>query len=387
MIPYGKQHIDESDIEAVVSTLKSDWLTQGPAVPRFEKALTDYTHAAHAVAVNSATSALHLACLALDIKKGDTIWTSPNSFVASANCVIYCGASIDFVDIDLSTGNMCTKKLEEKLSLAKKQRCLPRALIPVHFAGQSCDMETISRLAKQYNFYVIEDASHAVGASYRDKPVGCCAYSDICVFSFHPVKIVTTIEGGAALTNSEAFAEKMRLARSHGVTSDPDKMTESPHGPWYYQQVTLGYNYRMNDVEAALGLSQLKKLDDYVARRNAIAKQYAAGFANEDFIQPLAVSEYCYSSYHLFCILATRLTESTHRQVIENLRARGVFAHVHYIPIHLQPFYTDLGFKKGDFPQAEDYYRQVITLPLFPSLTDNEVQFIIHTVKEVLSGV
>ena len=387
MIPYGRQDIDEKDIEAVISTLKSDWLTQGPTIPKFEKALADYCGVEHTVAVNSATSALHIACLALGVEQGDTVWTSPNSFVASANCAIYCRATVDFVDIDLLTGNMCMQKLEQKLALAKKQHCLPKAVIPVHFAGQSCDMEAISRLAKEYDFYVIEDASHAVGASYRDKPVGCCAYSDICVFSFHPVKIITTVEGGAALTNNGAFAEKMRLARSHGVTSDQNQMTESSHGPWYYQQITLGYNYRMNDVEAALGLSQLKKLDDYVARRNAIAKQYAAGFANEDFIQPLVVSEYCYSSYHLFCILATRLTEITHRRVIEKLRSHGVFAHVHYIPIHLQPFYTDLGFKKGDFPQAEDYYRQVITLPLFPSITDNEVQFIIHTVKEVLCDV
>jgi UDP-4-amino-4,6-dideoxy-N-acetyl-beta-L-altrosamine transaminase len=269
VIPYGRQHLDENDVNAVVETLTSNWLTQGPAVPKFEEALASYCNAEFGVAVNSATSALHIACLALGVGKEDIVWTSPNSFVASSNCALYCGASVDFVDIDLQTGNMCVKALKQKLEYARGINKLPKVVIPVHFAGQPCDMESLNALAKQYGFYVIEDASHAVGAKYKDVFVGSGKYADICVFSFHPVKIITTMEGGMALTNNKEWAVKMRMLRSHGITNNPAMMTEESHGPWYYQQTSLGFNYRMTDVEAALGLSQLEKLETFLEKRNA----------------------------------------------------------------------------------------------------------------------
>lgn len=385
MIPYGRQSIDEDDISVVVDTLKSSWLSQGPAVPAFEKSLTLFCGAEHAVAVNSATSALHLACLALGVKKNDIVWTSPNSFVASANCAIYCGATIDFVDIEPDTGNISVNALDAKLAQAKKQGTLPKALIPVHFAGQSCNMKAIATLAKKYNFYVIEDASHAIGGKYCERPVGSCQYSDITVFSFHPVKIITTMEGGAALTNNDELARQMQLMRSHGVTANQEEMTEEPHGPWYYQQVQLGFNYRMNDVEAALGTSQLTKLAQFVEQRNVLAAFYDNAFEHQANITPLDVKSNCYSSYHLYVVRATRLNSETHKIAIETLRAKGIFAHVHYIPIHLQPFYQKLGFKKGDYPHAEQYYHHAITLPLYPSLTQEEAQYIVDTTIDVVN--
>lgn len=385
MIPYGRQSIDEGDINTVVNSLKSNWLTQGPAVPAFEEALTLQSGAKHAVAVNSATSALHLACLALGVEKNDTVWTSPNSFVASANCALYCGAEVDFVDVEPTTGNMDVSALAAKLAQAKKHGTLPKALIPVHFAGQSCDMKAIAALAEKYHFRIIEDASHAIGAKYRDQPVGSCQYSDITVFSFHPVKIITTMEGGAALTNKSELARKIQLMRSHGVTAVQDEMTEVSHGPWYYQQVLLGFNYRMNDVEAALGTSQLRKLALFVEQRNVLAAFYDNAFEHQANITPLDVKSNCYSSYHLYVLRATRLNSETHKIAINTLRAKGIFAHVHYIPIHLQPFYQKLGFKKGDYPHAEQYYQHAITLPLYPSLTQEEAQYIVDTTIDVVN--
>jgi UDP-4-amino-4,6-dideoxy-N-acetyl-beta-L-altrosamine transaminase len=379
VIPYGRQHLDESDIKAVLDTLKSDWLTQGPAIPKFEGAFADYCNASYAVAVNSATSALHIACLALGVGPGDCVWTSPNSFVASSNCALYCGAGIDFVDIDLQTGNMCVDALKHKLENAEANNCLPKVVIPVHFAGQPCDMAQIRALSKRYGFFVIEDASHAVGARYQDKSVGSCEFSDICVFSFHPVKIITTMEGGMALTNSMELADKMRMLRSHGITNDPAMMTEESHGPWYYQQITLGFNYRMTDVEAALGLSQLDKLDTFVEKRNALAAYYDKSLCDQANIAPLSQHSDTYSSYHLYVVRVKSLDSTKHTTLVTQLRESGIFAHVHYIPIHLQPYYQNLGFKKGDYPNAERYYQQAITLPMFPDLSENDVASIVST--------
>ncbi|WP_032094395.1 MULTISPECIES: UDP-4-amino-4,6-dideoxy-N-acetyl-beta-L-altrosamine transaminase [unclassified Alteromonas] len=376
MIPYGKQHIDGEDIKAVVETLKSDWLTQGPAVPRFEQALAQYCNAQYAVAVNSATSALHLACLALSVGEGDTVWTSPNSFVASSNCALYCNAKVDFVDVDLLTGNMCVSALEDKLEKAAQNNTLPKVVIPVHFAGQSCDMKRIFALSSHYGFRIIEDASHAVGAQYENNFVGSCEYSDICVFSFHPVKIITTMEGGMAMTNDPALADSMRLGRSHGVTNDKALMTEPSHGPWYYQQVSLGYNYRMNDIEGALGVSQVKKLSLFIEKRNAIAKKYDELFKSCPRIHPLIVSDQSYSSYHLYVVRVLDISQEQKKTLIERLRNEGIFAHLHYIPIHTQPYYDALGFNAGDFPNAEQYYQQAITLPIFPDLSSSQVEFI-----------
>ena len=387
MIPYGRQHLDESDIKAVLDTLKSDWLTQGPAIPKFESAFADYCNASYAVAVNSATSALHIACLALGVGPGDCVWTSPNSFVASSNCALYCGAGIDFVDIDLQTGNMCVDALKHKLENAEANNCLPKVVIPVHFAGQPCDMAQIRALSKRYGFFVIEDASHAVGARYQDKSVGSCEFSDICVFSFHPVKIITTMEGGMALTNSMELADKMRMLRSHGITNDPAMMTEESHGPWYYQQITLGFNYRMTDVEAALGLSQLDKLDTFVEKRNALAAYYDKSLCDQANIAPLSQHSDTYSSYHLYVVRVKSLDSTKHTTLVTQLRESGIFAHVHYIPIHLQPYYQNLGFKKGDYPNAERYYQQAITLPIFPDLTLEEVEQVVDTLLKTVNTV
>ena len=377
MIPYGKQHIDDEDIKAVVETLISDWLTQGPKVPLFEEAMSEYCGARHAVAVNSATSALHLACLALSVGEGDRVWTSPNSFVASSNCALYCNAIVDFVDIDIETGNMSITELENKLRKAEGTNTLPKVLIPVHFAGQSCDMKSIATLASHYGFRVIEDASHAVGAKYKNSLVGSCKYADICVFSFHPVKIITTMEGGMAMTNDPALAESMRMGRSHGVTSAKELMTKPSHGPWYYQQVSLGYNYRMNDIEGALGVSQVKKLSVFIEKRNSIAKKYNELFKSYPRICPLIVSDQSYSSYHLYVVRIFDISQEQKKTLIERLRNAKIFAHLHYIPIHTQPYYEALGFNAGDFPSAEQYYKQAITLPIFPDLASSQVEFIV----------
>jgi UDP-4-amino-4,6-dideoxy-N-acetyl-beta-L-altrosamine transaminase len=386
MIPYGKQEITQQDIDAVVSVLQSDFLTQGPQVPAFEKSLTDFTGVEYALAVNSATSALHIACLALGLGTGDILWTSPITFVASANCGLYCGASVDFVDIDAATYNLCPVKLEEKLVAAKHQGKLPKVLVAVHLCGQPCDMKAISELAKKYNFKVIEDASHAIGGRYLGKPIGLCQYSDITVFSFHPVKIVTTAEGGAALTNSDHLAEKMNLFRSHGVTRDPNLMTGESDGGWYYQQVELGYNYRMTELQAALGVSQMTRLSEFVAARHLLANRYNKLLLNLPLRLPYQMPD-TYSGLHLYVIrLQLDKITKTHKQVFDELRANGIGVNLHYIPVHTQPYYQKLGFKVGGFPEAESYYQEAISLPMFHFMTQTQQNEVITVLTKVLQG-
>lgn len=387
MIPYGRQEIVETDIEAVVSVLRSDFLTQGPAVPRFEQAVAAHCGAAHAVAVNSATSALHLACLAMDLGPGDLLWTSPISFVASSNCALYCGAQVDFVDIDPQTYNLCPKALERKLLEGEQAGRLPKVVVPVHLCGQPCDMAAIAALARRFGFRVIEDASHAVGGRYQDESVGNCRFSDITVFSFHPVKIITTAEGGMSVTNDENLAARMRLLRSHGITRDPGQMTHEPDGPWYYQQIDLGFNYRLTELQAALGLSQLDRLDAYVARRHQLAKRYDEMLAKLPLTTPWQHPD-GYSGLHLYVI---RLQiegrpHDFHRSVFQRLHAKGVGVNLHYIPIHTQPYYQRLGFRKGDFPHAEAYYAEAISLPMFATMTDTQQEMVVSALTEVLTG-
>jgi len=377
MIPYGKQIISQQDIESVVEVLNSDFITQGPKVKQFEGEMAAYCNAKHSFAVNSATSALHIACLALGVGTDDLVWTTPNSFVASANCALYCGADIDFVDISPDTGNMCVELLAQKLATSQ---VVPKVVIPVHFAGQSCDMKRIHQLSLEYGFKIIEDASHAVGAQYNDKRVGNCEFSDICVFSFHPVKIVTTAEGGMALTNDDNLAKKLELFRSHGVTREPDLMTVDSVEPWYYQQVELGFNYRMTELQAALGLSQLIQLDHFVKTRNNIADLYKKAFDEAD-ISYLKVDDTCYSAYHLFVI---KVPENVRSELFKHLRANEIGVNVHYIPIHTQPYYQELGFKPGQFKRAEAYYSQCISIPLFPALKQKDQEYIIDTIKAYL---
>jgi UDP-4-amino-4,6-dideoxy-N-acetyl-beta-L-altrosamine transaminase len=385
MIPYGKQDISDEDIEAVVSTLKSDYLTQGPKVPEFEQSIAQYCGAAHAIATNSATSALHIACLALGVKPKDRVWTSPISFVATANCALYCGAIIDFIDIELTSGNLCIAQLKQKLAIAKKNNSLPKVLIAVHMAGNSCDMASIKALSEQYQFAIIEDASHAIGGSYNGYKVGSCQFSDVSIFSFHPVKIITSAEGGMALTNQKSLANKMQLLRSHGVTNQTEQMTEASHGPWYYQQIELGFNYRMTEMQAALGLNQVKRLDQFVAKRNAIAKVYDIAFKTAS-LRCLPVNKTTLSSYHLYIILLPCSKTQDRKRIVSTLRAKNIFAHVHYIPIHLQPYYQNLGFNKGDYIHAENYYQRAISLPLYPNLSSQEQQYIIETLLGLLDN-
>lgn len=384
MIPYGKQEITQQDIDAVVDVLKSDFLTQGPQVPAFEKALMNFTGAKHALAVNSATSALHIACLALGLESGDILWTTPVTFVASANCGLYCGAEVDFVDIDSATYNLCPVKLEEKLVAAKAQGKLPKVLVAVHLCGQPCDMRAISKLAKQYSFKVIEDASHAIGGSYLETPIGSCKYSDITVFSFHPVKIVTTAEGGAALTNYASLSEKMNLFRSHGVTRDPNLMVSESHGGWYYQQVELGYNYRMTELQAALGVSQMTRLSEFVAARHVLAKRYNEELSQLPITLPYQLPE-TYSGLHLYVIrLQLDKITKTHKQVFDALRENGIGVNLHYIPVHIQPYYQDLGFKVGDFPVAENYYQEAISLPMFHLMSREQQNEVVAVLTKLL---
>lgn len=384
MLPYGRQDISEDDIESVVKVLRSDFLTQGPAVPAFEKAVADYCGARHAVAVNSATSALHLACLALGVGPGDRVWTSPVTFVASANCALYCGAEVDFVDIDPRTYILSVERLAGKLEKAQKENRLPKVLIPVHLCGQSCDMAGIRALAQRFGIKTIEDASHAIGGKYRGEPVGCGRYSDITVFSFHPVKIITTGEGGMALTNDDGLARQMALLRSHGITRDPADMTHPPDGPWYYQQIDLGFNYRMTDIQAALGQSQMKRLDEFVARRQAIARRYDEAFKDLPLITPWQHADTS-SAWHLYVIrLQLDQIKKTHREVFEALRNAGIGVNLHYIPVHRQPYYERLGFKAGHYPEAERYYAEAISLPMYSGLAVNEQETVIAAVKQII---
>lgn len=385
VIPYGRQDISEADIEAVVKVLRSDFLTQGPAVPAFEQAVSEYCEAKHAVAVNSATSALHIACLALGVGKGDVVWTSPVTFVASANCALYCGASVDFVDIDPRTYNLSVEQLQIKLEQARQNKCLPKVVILVHLCGQPCEMEQIHQLSQQYGFRVIEDASHAVGGKYKGKPIGSCCYSDITIFSFHPVKIITTAEGGIAVTNNTDLAEKMALLRSHGITRDPAKMTHESEGAWYYQQVNLGFNYRMTDMQAALGFSQMERLDSFVEQRHELARRYYKMLSDLPLILPWQHPD-SYSGLHLYVIrLQLDSIELTHKKVFDELRQQGIGVNLHYIPVHTQPYYQSMGFKGKSFPESEQYYQEAISLPMFSGMTYEQQDRVCSILTKVLS--
>ena len=384
MIPYGRQDINQEDIEAVTSVLRSEFITQGPWVPRFEEAVAQFCSAKFAVAVNSGTSALHIACKALDLGAGDILWTTPNTFVASANCALYCGAGVDFVDIDSATLNMCVTALEKKLIQAEKTGTLPKIIVPVHFAGQSCDMKAIRLLADKYGFKIIEDASHAIGGKYLEEFIGGCRYSDITVFSFHPVKIITTGEGGLLTTNSEELAARLQRYRSHGITREPVLMTKESEGPWYYQQLELGYNYRITDIQAALGWSQLKRIEQYVEQRNDIANYYSAHLNNLS-VKVQHVHNYCRSAYHLYIVrIMLEQTDKSKKEVFLSLRDAGIGVNVHYIPVHTQPYYQKLGFKLGDFPVAEKYYSEAISIPMYPQLTQGQQDFVVEQLKAAI---
>ena len=385
MIPYGRQDITQEDVDSVIEVLQSDFLTQGPQVPAFEDAIREYCEVEYALAVNSGTSALHIACLALGIGPGDEVWTSPITYVASANCARYCGASVDFVDIDSRTYNMSVEALEQKLKERKDGGgTLPSAVIPVHLCGQSCDMAAIRALGEEYGFRIIEDASHALGGRYRDRPIGDCRYSDMTVFSFHPVKIITTAEGGAVTTNSAELAERLALFRSHGVTRDESQMTRPSDGPWYYEQIALGYNYRITDVQAALGSSQMKRLDANVCRRHEIAERYDADLANLPLQLPFRES-FNYSAFHLYVVLLEAARAAERRAVFESLRSQGIGVNVHYIPVHMQPFHQEPGRGAGSFPCAEDYYARAISIPMYASLTDEQQDQVVAALGSALS--
>ena len=386
MIPYGRQDISQADIDSVIDTLKSDFLTQGPQVPLFEKKVSGYCNAKYGVAVNSATSALHIACLALNLSKGDWLWTSPNSFVASANCGLYCGAKVDFVDIDSKTYNMSVEELEKKLIQAELDNKLPKIVIPVHFAGQSCNMKRIHSLSQKYGFKIIEDASHAIGGKYLNKSIGCCQYSDITVFSFHPVKIITTAEGGLATTNNKNLLEKMQLFRSHGITRDAKLMTKKSQRSLYYEQTVLGFNYRMTDLQAALGISQMKRLDIFVTKRHVLRNNYNLLLNNLPLIKPFQDQD-SYSSLHLYPIqIDLEKTNKNREKIFEELRNSGVGVNVHYIPIHTHPYYQKLGFQNGDFPNAEAYYARAISLPLPSVMSIDQQKFIVKKMKDIFYG-
>lgn len=385
MIPYGRQDINKEDIDSVLNVLKSDFLTQGPVVPIFEEKIRSFCGSKYAIATNSATSSLHSACFALGVTKGDIVWTSANTFAASANCAIYCGAKIDFIDIDPNTYNLCTNKLESKLIQAKKDKTLPKVVIPVHLTGQSCDMKKIYELSQIYNFKIIEDASHSIGARYHDTNVGSCEYSDITVFSFHPVKIITTGEGGMATTNKKSLAKKLDLFRTHGITRDASLMKNQIDGPWYYEQINLGYNYRMTEIEAALGISQLKRLDSIVKKRHEVAKIYNKKLIDLPLKLPYQDPN-CISSYHLYVIrLKLNNIKISHKDFFISMRSKGILINLHYIPVYFHPFYQNLGFKKGYCEEAEKYYSDAVSIPIFPTLTKNEQQKVIDTIHTILA--
>lgn len=383
-IPYGRQSISPADISAVVEVLQSDWLTQGPMIPKFEETVCQFCGAKYGVAVSSATAGLHIACLTAGLGEGDYLWTVPNTFVASANCGLYCGAKVDFIDIDPHTYNLDVNALAEKLAIAKSRNKLPKVVIPVHFAGKSCAMEEIDRLAKEYGFTVIEDASHAIGGSYQGQPVGSCRYSAMAVFSFHPVKIIATGEGGMVLTNDPKLYAKLLRLRTHGITRDPDLMDDPRHGAWYYQQLELGFNYRLTDLQAALGISQMQRIDDFIRRRRQVVDHYGQLLKNLPLSLPSQDSE-SQSSWHLYVVrLELAKLGKTRRQIFDHLRSLGIGVNVHYIPVHTQPYYQKLGFGWGDFPQAEDYYHSALSLPIHYELTDSDIDRVVRGLQSAL---
>ncbi len=381
-IPYSKQNISKEDINKVVEVLKSDFLTQGPMVPIFEKKIAEYCSVSEAVAFNSATSSLHAACASLGLGKGDLLWTSPNSFVASANCAIYCGADVDFVDIDPETFNISTDILREKLkNVLKGNKKLPKVIIPVHIAGQSCQMREIKEIVKPYDIKIIEDASHAIGGEYESDKIGCCKYSDITVFSFHPVKIITSAEGGAAVTQNKLLANRMRAFRTHGITRDKSEFENKDNGDWYYEQKSIGYNYRLNDIQATLGISQINRIDKFVSERNDIAEKYNKYLANLPLSTPI-IRDNCSSSFHLYIInLNLNEIKKNKKDIFEYLRTSNIGVNIHYIPIHYHPFYAKLGFKRGDFPNAERYYNDALSIPVYPGLTDENMLYVTDKLK------
>jgi UDP-4-amino-4,6-dideoxy-N-acetyl-beta-L-altrosamine transaminase len=383
MIPYGRQDVTDADVQAVVDVLRSEFLTQGPIVPRFEAAAARSVQARHAIAMNSATSALHVACAALGLGPGDTLWTVPNTFVASANCALYCGAAVDFVDIDAATWNMSIRRLEDKLVSARKAGTLPKIVVAVHFSGQPTDQQAIWALSLEYGFKIIEDASHAIGAARGGEPVGSCRWSHAAVFSFHPVKIITSAEGGMALTNDEALAERMRMLRTHGITRDPSRFSAPDAPPWHYEQQALGFNYRMTDIHAALGLSQLPRVHEYVAVRNSLADRYRGALKGLPLQLP-TVAKDTLSAFHLFVVRLLPNAESHHRAVFEHLRARGIGVNLHYAPVHLHPYYRSLGFGPGLLPESEAYGRTAITLPLYPALKTDDQDRVIDALREAM---
>ena len=384
MIPYGRQDITNEDIEEVIKVLKSDFLTQGPVVPEFEKSISEYCGVSYAYAVNSATSALHLACMALEVGKGDIVWTAANTFAASSNCALYCNASVDFVDIDPISYNISISDLKNKLQLAEEKDVLPKVLIPVHMTGQSCEMSEIFELSRKFRFKIIEDASHAIGGKYLNDPIGSCKYSDITVFSFHPVKIITTGEGGMAVTNNKNLAKKINYLRSHGITRDTNLMSKDD-GPWFYEQIDLGYNYRMTEIQAALGLSQMSRLDEYIKIRHKIADFYNKSLSGLPLQIPRQ-SKDSFSSFHLYVIrLNLSMSKNTHKDVFESLRKDNILVNLHYIPVYLHPYYkNNLGFKSGHCPEAEKYYSEAISIPMFPTLSNNDQLIVVNALKKYL---
>ncbi len=383
-LPYGRQWISEADIQAVTDVLRSDWLTQGPAIERFERKAAEYCGAKHALAVSSATAALHIGALSLGLGPGDRLWTSPNTFVASANCARYCGAEVDFVDIDPRTYNLSVEKLTTKLELAAKEGKLPKVVVPVDFAGQSCELDKIQALSKKYGFAIMQDASHAIGAKYQGKPTGDGRFSDLTVFSFHPVKIITTGEGGMIVTNRTDLYETLLRLRTHGITREAKLLTQPAHGPWYYEQLELGYNYRITDIQAALGASQMERLEEFVTRRRALAARYNELLKALPLTLPYQQAD-TNSSWHLYVIrLQLERISKTHRQVFEELRANGIGVQLHYIPVYMQPYYQELGFKAGYCPEAEKYYGEVISLPMFAAMTDEDQDRVVATLRKIL---
>ena len=385
MIPYGRQDINQDDIDAVIEVLTSDFITQGPLGPLFEQTVANYCDAKFSVSASSATAGLHIACLALDLGPGDWLWTSPNTFVASANCALYCGAKVDFVDIDPNTYNISIESLADKLAEADKTGMLPKIVMPVHLCGQSCDMEAIYKLSKKYGFKIIEDASHAIGGKYKDESIGNCRYSDITVFSFHPVKIITTGEGGMALTNNTNLADRLLRFRSHGITSDPNVMLPRPDDEiWNYQQIKLGYNYRMTDIQSALGISQMTRLDEFVSKRQQIAKRYDDELSGLNLQIPWQ-HEDTYSSYHLYPIRVKQEAQKTQREIYNALQLEGINVNLHYIPVYRQPYFEAMGFKRGYCPEAEKYHREALSIPMYPKILDSDHTKVIQVLKELLS--